>query len=78
MMPLTLQTPPAFHVQPFHADPSAAKHGRWVFYLGVGALFAALLNLELLAGARSAGRSSDTGVDSALGDWVADLDKPEL
>jgi hypothetical protein len=78
MMPLTLQTPPAFHVEPFHAEPSAEKRGRWIFYVGLAALFAVLLNLEVLAGARSAGRSGGMGVGSAVSDWVADLDTPEL
>ena len=78
MMQLAFRTPLAFHVQPFDADPSPAKRGRLVLYLSVAILLAALLNVGLALRARSASRSADTGVVSALSDWVADLDKPAL
>jgi hypothetical protein len=78
MMPLTLQTPPAFHVRPFDAEPSPVKRRRSASRLVVAILVAALLNLGLLQGARSARHSGGTGIVSSLGDWVTDLDKPEL
>jgi hypothetical protein len=78
MIELAFQTPPAFHVHPFDADPSPAKRGRWASYLAVAILVALLLNVGLALRARSASRSADTGVISALSDWIADLDNPEL
>jgi hypothetical protein len=66
MMPLAFRTPPAFHVEPFVAEPFPTKRGKWALYLGAAVLIAALLD------ARSAG----TAISSALSDWVADLDEP--
>jgi hypothetical protein len=77
MMPLTLQTPPAFHVRPFHAEPSPAKRRRSVSQLAVAVLIATLLNVGLVLGATSARHSGGTGIVSSLGDWVADLESPE-
>jgi hypothetical protein len=67
MLQLAFRTPPAFHVEPFVAEPSPKKGGGWALYLGVAVLIAALL------GARPA----VTGMTSALGDWVANLDEPQ-
>jgi hypothetical protein len=79
MMPLELQIPPAFHLQPFVAEPSRSRRGRWVSYLGVAAvLVAALLDVGLALGARSARQAGGAGVNSALGDWLAELDQPQL
>jgi hypothetical protein len=74
MMQLAFQTPPAFHVQPFVAGPTPVKPGRWLSYLIVAVLAAALLSV----GSARARRSTGTGIVAALGDWVADLDEPEL
>jgi hypothetical protein len=67
MIELAFRTPPAFHIQPFVAEPSPTKRRGWSLYLSVLVLIAVLL------GARSAGK----GMTSALGDWVTDLDEPQ-
>jgi hypothetical protein len=77
MMQLEFRTPPAFHVQPFVAEPDAAKRAGWLRYVLVAVVAVALLNVAVLS-ARSATRPGGTGITSALGDWVAGLDEPEL
>jgi hypothetical protein len=77
MMQLAFRTPPAFHLQPFVAEPSRARRGGWALYLGMALLVAALLNLGFVLGARSM-RSADGGITAGLGDWLAGLDQPEL
>jgi hypothetical protein len=78
MRQLAFRTPPGFHVQPFVAEPTTAKHRRWVLHLGVGVLVAVLLGVGVVLSAMPAWRSVRTGIASALGDWIADLDEPEL
>jgi hypothetical protein len=78
MMQLEFRTPPAFHVQPFGAEPAAAARRGWLLCLLAAVLIAALLNTGLVLGARSARRPGGTGISSALGDWLADLDEPQL